>query len=83
MFSASRGMDPECPDSKEGRLSLQCLKCRLSYISQYEGMTDSPVESLEKDIVLYLSGQRALHPFDTSRGALSSMLQKVTMPDSS
>ena len=23
------------------------------------------------------------HPFDTSRGALSSLLQKVTMPDSS
>ena len=25
----------------------------------------------------------ASHPFDTSRGAVSSLLQKVTMPDSS
>ena len=53
------------------------------FISEDEGITESPVETLEKAIVLHLSGQRASHPFDTSRGALSSLLQKVTMPDSS
>ena len=29
MFSASSGITPRCPDSKEGRVSLQWLKCRL------------------------------------------------------
>ena len=37
-------------------------------------------------ILVFLSiftKSQASHPFDTSRGALSSLLQKVTMPDSS
>ena len=52
-------------------------------------MSESPVESLEKakeslekDKVPALSGQESSHPFDTLRGTQSSMLQKVTMPDS-
>ena len=42
------------PDSKEGRISLQWLKFRLVLISQDEGMSESPVETLEKAIVLRL-----------------------------
>ena len=53
-FSASSGMSPRCPDSKEGGVSLQWLKCRLNFISQDEGMTESPVETVEKAIVLHL-----------------------------
>ena len=47
-----------------------------------EGMTESPVGTLEKAIVLHLFWTDGLTSFDTSRGALSSLLQKVTMPDS-
>ena len=42
------------PDSKEGRISLQWLKFRLVFISQVEGVSESPVETLEKAIVLRL-----------------------------
>ena len=42
------------PDSKEGRTSLQWLKFRLVFISHDEGMSESPVETLEKAIVLRL-----------------------------
>ena len=42
------------PDSKEGRNSLQWLKFRPCFISQDEGMSESPVETLEKAIVLRL-----------------------------
>ena len=56
---------------------------RQYFISQHEGMTKSPVETLEKAIVLHLFWTEGLKSFDTSRGALSSLLQKVAMPDSS
>ena len=59
------------------------LNAGSSFISQDEGMSESPVETLEKAIVLHLFWMGASHPFDTSRGALSSMLQKLMMPDSS
>ena len=42
------------PDSKEGRISLQWLKFRLVFHLNDEGMSDSPVETLEKAIVLSL-----------------------------
>ena len=45
---------PSVPDSKEGQTSLQLLKFRLVFISQYEGMSESPVETLEKPIVLHV-----------------------------
>ena len=54
MFSATSIMDPEMPSHKEGCLSMQCLKCRPSFILQDEGMSESPVEILEKAIVLNL-----------------------------
>ena len=42
------------PDSKEGWISLQWLKFRSCFISQDEGMSESPVETLEKAVVLRL-----------------------------
>ena len=35
-------------DTKEGRISLQCLKLGSCLMSQDEGMSESPVETLEK-----------------------------------
>ena len=74
---------PRCRDSKEGRVSLQWLNAGSYFISQDEGLSESPVETLEKAVVSTSSGQRASHAFESSRGALSSMLPKVTMPDTS
>ena len=54
-----------------------------SFISEDDGMSESPVESLEKDLGPAASRQEASHPFHTLRGMRSSMFQKVTMPDSS
>ena len=45
---------PRCPDSKEGRVSLQWLNAGSYFISQDEGMTEYPVETIEKAIVLHL-----------------------------
>ena len=59
------------------------LNAGSCFISQDEGMTVSPVETLEKAIVLHLFWTEGLTSFDTSKGALSSLIQKVTMPDSS
>ena len=37
-----------CPDSKEGQISCSGLNARSSFISQNEGMSESPVETLQK-----------------------------------
>ena len=42
------------PDSKEGRISLQWLKFRLEFHLNDEGMSEYPVETLEKAVVLRL-----------------------------
>ena len=42
---------PRGTDSKEDTISLQWLKFRLVFISQDEGMAESPMETLEKAIV--------------------------------
>ena len=42
------------PDSHECRISLQWLKFRLVFHLKDEGMSESPVETLEKAIVLRL-----------------------------
>ena len=42
------------PDSKEGRISLQWLKFRVVFNLKDEGMSESPVETLEKAVVLRL-----------------------------
>ena len=58
------------------------LNAGSSFISQDEGMSESPVETLEKALGLRLFWTGGLTSFDTSRGLRSSMLQKVTMTDS-
>ena len=46
-------------------------------MSQDEGMSESPVETLEKTLVPLLMWIGGLTSLDTSRGPQSSMLQKV------
>ena len=48
------------PDSKEGRISLQWLKLGSCFMSQDEGMSESPVETLEKIVGLRLISRRVL-----------------------
>ena len=67
---------------KKAGFPCSALNAGSFFISEDEGMSESPVETLEKAIVLNVFWQRASHPFETSRGVLSAMLQKVTMPDS-
>ena len=50
------------------------------FMSQEEGMSESPVETLEKAVGLPSSRQGESNHFDTSRGTRNSMLQKVTIP---
>ena len=59
------------------------LNSGSSFISQDEGMSESPEETLEKTIGLRPIWTVESHPFDTSRGTRNSMLHKVTMPDPS
>ena len=47
MISASREMDPEIPDLKEGQISLQRLNAGSSFIAQEERMSESPIETLQ------------------------------------
>ena len=42
------------PDSKEGRISLKWLECRIVFHLKNEGMSEFPVDTLEKAIVLRL-----------------------------
>ena len=48
VLSVSSGMYRERPDTKEGQISLQWLKFRLVFHVTNEGISDSPVENLEK-----------------------------------
>ena len=45
---------PRDPDSKEGRIPYSVLNSGSCFISQDEGMSESPVETLEKAIILGL-----------------------------
>ena len=52
-------------------------------MSQDEGMSEYPVETVEKGVGLHSSGRGESHHFDTSIGSPNSMFQKVTMHYSS
>ena len=52
-------------------------------MSQEEGMSESPEETLEKAVGLRLIWTGESYHFDTSRGTRNSLFQKVTMPYSS
>ena len=54
---------PRCPDSKEGRVPCSGLNTGSYFIAQEEGMTESPVETLEKAIVLHLFWTEGLTSF--------------------
>ena len=54
VLSVSNGMYRQRPDSKEGRISLQRLKIMLLFPDTSEGMSESPVETLEKAVGLRL-----------------------------
>ena len=54
VLSVSSGMYIERPDSKEGRISLQWLKLGSCFMSQDEGLSEYPVETLEKAVGLRL-----------------------------
>ena len=49
---------PRCPDSKEAWISLQRLNAGSSFISQDGRMSESPVETLQKDLGLHLISTR-------------------------
>ena len=51
---------PGCSDSKEGQIFLQRLNAGSSFISQDESMSESPVETLQKALGLYLFSTRGL-----------------------
>ena len=53
---------PRCPDSKEGRISLQLLECRLIFLTQHEAMYESPVETLEIALGARLIWTGSSHP---------------------
>ena len=54
VLSVSSGMYRERHESKEGQISLQWLNFGSCFMSQDEGMTESPVETLEKAVGLRL-----------------------------
>ena len=66
---------------KEAGFPCRGLNSGSYFISQDDGMSESPVETLEKAIVLRLIWIGEYNHFDTSRGTRNSRLQKVMMPD--
>ena len=55
MFSVSSGMDPErLLTQKKARFPCSGLSSGSSFISQDEGMFESPVETLEKAVGLLI-----------------------------
>ena len=49
-----------CPDWKEGQISLLRLNAGSSFIAQDESMPESPIETLQKALGLYLVSTRVL-----------------------
>ena len=80
MFSVSSGMYRERPDTKKAGFPCSGLNFGSCFMSQDEGMPETPVETLEKAVSLRLIWTGGINHFDISRGTRNSMLQKVTMP---
>ena len=53
-LSVSAGVNRERPDSKAGRIFLQCLNLGSWFMSQDEGMSESCVEILEETLFPHL-----------------------------
>ena len=63
MLSVSSGMYRERPDSKKAGFPCNGLNLGSCFMSQDEGMSESPVETLEKAIVqclIWIGGIRSL-----------------------
>ena len=60
MFYTSIEMDPEMRDEKEVQISLKRLHACLSFISQDERRSESPVENLQKALGLNFISKRRL-----------------------
>ena len=82
MLSVSSGMYRDRPDPKKAGFPCSGLNLGSCFMSQDEGMSEAPVETLEKSVGLRLIWMGESHHFDISRGTRDSRLQKVTMPDS-
>ena len=54
---------PRCPDSKKAGFPCSGLNAGSYFISQDDGMTESPVETLEKTIDLHLFWTEGLTSF--------------------
>ena len=54
MLSVSSGMYRERPDSKKARFPCSALNLGSCFMLQDEGMSESPVETLEKAVGLRL-----------------------------
>ena len=54
---------PRCPDSKKAGFPCSGLNAGSYFISQDEGMTEFPVDTLEKAIVLHLFWTEGLTSF--------------------
>ena len=54
MLSVSSGMYHERPNSKKAGFPSSGLNLGSCFMSQDEGMSESPVETLEKAVVLHL-----------------------------
>ena len=72
----------EALTQKKAEIPFSGLNSGSSFISQDEGMSESPVETLEKAVGRCLIWTGGITSFDTWRGTWNSMLQKVTMPES-
>ena len=83
MLSVSSGMYLERNDSKKAGFPCSGLNLGSFFMSQDEGMSESPVETLESAVGLHLMWTVESYLFDTSICTWNSMLQKVTMPYSS
>ena len=72
----------EALTQKKAGIPFNGLNSGSCFMSQDEGMSESPVETVEKAVGCRLIWTRGITSFDTWRGTRNSMLQTVTMPDS-
>ena len=73
----------EALTQKKARFPCSGLNSGSPFISQDEGMSESPVETLETGVRFRVIWTGASHPFEPSRDTQNTVLHKVTMPDCS
>ena len=83
VFCLKRNGRREALAQKKAGFPCSGLNSGSSINSHDEGMSEYPVETLEKTLVPHLIWRGGLTSLDTSRSPRSSVLQKVMRPDSS